>query len=165
MALFKKALVIAIALPMALGSASALAFGGGNHHGGNHYGGKGGCGMQDGRKVFSQLDLTDAQKEQMQSMREANRDEMKSKRLEKRTAMKANHDKIQELVLASDFDENAARDLALQMSEAQIEGRVARLEKRHEMLNILTPEQKATYQTLQAERVEQCQARMAERQK
>lgn len=157
---FKKALVIAIALPMALGSASALAFGGGNHHGG-----KGGCGMQDGRKVFSQLDLTDAQKEQMKSMREANRDEMKNKRLEKRTAMKANHDKIQELVLASDFDENAARDLAQQMSEAQIEGRVARLEKRHEMLNILTPEQKTTYQTLQAERVEQCQARMAERQK
>ena len=61
---FKKALVIAIALPMALGSASALASGGGKHHGG-----KGGCGMQDGRKVFSQLDLTDAQKEQMKSMK------------------------------------------------------------------------------------------------
>ncbi|MEH6530261.1 MAG: CpxP family protein [Photobacterium frigidiphilum] len=157
---FKKALVIAIALPMALGSASALAFGGGNHHGG-----KGGCGMQDGRKVFSQLDLTDAQKEQMKSMREVNRDEMKSKRLEKHAEMKANHDKMQELVLASNFDENAVRDLAQQMSTAQVERRVAMLEKRHEMLNILTPEQKTQYQTLQAERAEKCQARMADRQK
>lgn len=157
---FKKALVIAIALPMALGSASALAFGGGNHHGG-----KGGCGMQDGRKVFSQLDLTDAQKEQMKSMREMNRDEMKTKRLEKHTEMKANHDKMQELVLASDFDVNAVRDLAQQMSAAQVEGRVAMLEKRHEMLNILTPEQKTQYQTLQAERAEKCQTRMEEHQK
>jgi protein CpxP len=157
---FKKALVIAIALPMALGSASALAFGGSNHHGG-----KWGCGMQDGRKVFSQLDLTDAQKEQMQSMREANRAEMKSKRLEQHTEMKANHDKMQELVLASDFDENAVRDLALQMSTAQVERRVVMLEKRHQMLNILTTEQKTQYQTIQAERAEKCQARMAERQK
>ncbi|MGF1789137.1 CpxP family protein [Photobacterium profundum] len=157
---FKKALVIAIALPMALGSASALASGGGKHHGG-----KGACSMQDGRKVFSQLDLTEAQKEQMKSMREVNRDEMKSKRLEKHTEMKVNHDKMQALVLASDFDENAVRDLAQQMSAAQVEGRVAMLEKRHEMLNILTPEQKTKYQTLQAERAEKCQTRMAEHQK
>lgn len=144
MTTFKKILAMTIALPLALGSASALAFGGdgnGNHHGGYH-GGKGGCGMKDGRKVFRELDLTDAQQQQMKEMRDANREAMRGRYGEQHAAMQASHEKMQSLVLAADFDENAVRELAQQMSEQQVERRVTMMKKRHEMLNILTPEQK-----------------------
>ena len=164
MTTFKKTLVMAIALPLALGSASALAFGGGKdgHHGGYH-GGKGGCGMKEGYKVFRNLDLTDEQKQKMQDMREANREAMKASFGEQHAAMQANHQKMQSLLLAADFDENAVRELAQQMSEQQTERRITMLKKRHEMLNILTAEQKTKYQQLQAERAEKCQARWAEK--
>ncbi|MCW8329602.1 CpxP family protein [Photobacterium sp. SDRW27] len=163
MTTFKKTLLMAIALPLALGSASALAFGGNNHNGG-HHGGKGYCGGgHEGRKVFKELDLTDTQKQQMKTLRQANRDTMKANFSEKRAAMQANHQQMQALMLAEDFDENAVRDLAQKMSEQQVEHRVAMMEKRHEMLNILTPEQKVKYQQLQAERAEKCEARWAEK--
>jgi len=156
---------MAIAFPLALGSASALAFGGGGnggHHGG-YFGGKGGCGMKDGRKVFRELDLTDTQQQQMKEMRDANREEMKGRYGEQRAVMQANHQKMQSLLLAADFDENAVRELAQQMSEQQVERRVTMMKKRHEMLNILTADQKAKFQQLQADRADQCQARWAEK--
>lgn len=166
MTTFKKTLLMAIALPLALGSASVLAFGGdhngGGHHGGYH-GGKGGCGMQDGRKAFRELDLTDTQKQQMKEMRQANREAMKGNFAEKHADMQANHQKMQSLLLAADFDESAVRELAQQMSEQQVERRVAMMKQRHEMLNILTPEQKTKLQQLQADRAEQCEARWAEK--
>ncbi|MGF1699889.1 CpxP family protein [Photobacterium makurazakiensis] len=158
---FKKTLALVIALPLALGSASALAYGGGKHHEGK--GGKGACGMQNGHKVFRQLDLTDAQKEQMKELRTANRDEMRNDKSGKRAAMQAQHQEMQALVLADTFDEAAVRALAEKMTEQQVERRVVMLEKRHEMMNILTPEQKVKYQELQAERTEKCQARMDEK--
>jgi protein CpxP len=88
---------------------------------------------------------------------------MKASFGEQHAAMQANHQKMQTLLLAADFDENAVRELAQQMSEQQTERRVTMLKKRHEMLNILTAEQKAKYQQLQADRAEQCQARWAEK--
>ena len=145
----KKTLALVIALPLALGSASALAYGGGKHH---KDGGKHGCGMQD-RSMFRALNLTDAQKDEMKALRQANH----------RSEMQAQHQKMQQLVLADNFDEAAVRDLAKTMSEQQIDRRVAMLKQRHDMMQILTPEQKTQYQTLQAERMEQCQAKMAEK--
>lgn len=165
MTTFKKTLVMAIALPLALGSASALAFGGGNHNGG-HHGGKGYCGGgQEGHKVFRELDLTDTQQQQMKALRQANREAMKGNYGENHAAMQVSHQQMQALLLAEDFDETAVRGLAQQMSEQQVERRMAMLAKRHEMLNILTPEQKTKYQQLKAERAEQCEARWAEKNK
>lgn len=159
MTTFKKTLVLAIALPLALGSASALAYGGGKHHGG-----KGFCGGgQEGHKIFRELDLTVEQQQQMRELRQANRDEMKGYSSEKRAAMQANHQQMQTLLLAKDFDEKAVRELARKMSEQQIERRITMLEKRHQMLNILTPEQKTQLKQLQTERAEQCAARWAEK--
>ena len=76
MKLAKKLVLVAAVLPLTFATASALAYGGkGGHHG---KGGEGQCGGFD-RKVFSQLDLTDAQKEQMKEMRQSMKSEMKTK--------------------------------------------------------------------------------------
>ncbi|MGF1758136.1 CpxP family protein [Photobacterium sagamiensis] len=159
---FKKVLVMAIALPLTLGSASALAYGGGG--GGGHNGGKhNGCNAQDGRKAFRALDLTDAQQEEMKSLREANREAMIAQRQGPRAAMQANHDQMQALMLADKFDDAAVRKLAQNMSVDQAEHRMAMLENRHTMLNILTPEQKEKYKQLQSDRRAQCEARWAEK--
>lgn len=65
-----------------------------------------------GKKIFSQLNLTDAQQEKMKELRQENRAEMKSHRGEHRQEMKAYHDQMQDLVLSSSFDEGQARALA-----------------------------------------------------
>lgn len=157
---FKKTLALAIALPLALGSASALAYGGGKHH--NGHGGKGGCGM-DHSNMFRQLDLTDAQKSELKELRQANRETMHGKMGERHSEMQAQHQKMQQLVLSEDFDEGQVRALAEEMSEQQVERRVAMLKQRHEMMQVLTPEQKTKLQELQAERSEKCQAKMEQR--
>lgn len=163
---FKKTMVMAIVLPMVLGSASVLAYGGGGgKHNGGYHGGKGMCGNgPEGRQIFRELDLTAEQQQQMKEQRQANRQAMQDYASAHRAVMRANHLQMQELLLAKDFDEAAVRELASKMSEQQVEHRVAMLKKRHEMLNILTPEQKKQYQALQAERAEQCAARWADQQ-
>ena len=135
---FKKTLALAIALPLALGSASALAYGGGKHH--NGHGGKG-CGMDDSR-MFRQLDLTDAQKTELKELRQANKENMRGKMGERHAEMRAQHQKMQQLVLSEDFNEAEVRALAEEMSEQQVERRVAMLKQRHEMMQVLTAEQK-----------------------
>lgn len=157
----KKTLALVIALPLALGSASALAYGGGKHH--NDHGGKNSCGMKGGHAMFRGLDLTDAQKQEMKELRKTNREAMHSEMASRHGEMQTQHQKMQQLVLADNFDESAVRALAEQMTEQQVERRVTMLKQRHEMLQILTPAQKTKYQQLQAERSEQCQERMAEK--
>ncbi|KOO11405.1 hypothetical protein AKJ18_29285, partial [Vibrio xuii] len=44
-----------------------------------------------------------------------------------------------------DFDKAAANELAKQMVEQQSERRVQMMERQHQMLSILTPEQKAKF--------------------
>lgn len=156
----KATVAMVLAVPMLLGSVSALAEGG-KYHGKGHYGDCGGPRAERG--IMQSLDLTDAQKEQMRSLRESNKAEMRENMAQGREAMKANHDKMQDLLLADNFDENAVRDLAKQMSDQQIERRVSMMKKRHDMLNILTAEQKAQYKTLKAEKQAECMAKWQEK--
>lgn len=148
------------AVPMMLGAVSAFADGG-KYHGKGHYGD---CdGPRGERGMMESLDLTDAQKERMRSLRESHRAEMHDNMAQGRDTMKANHDKMQDLLLAENFDENAVRELAKQMSDQQIERRVSMMKQRHDMLNILTPEQKAQYKTLHSERQAECMAKWKEK--
>ena len=71
--------------------------------------------------------------------------------------------KCNSLVLSEDFNEAEVRALAEQMSEQQVERRVAMLKQRHEMMQVLTADQKTKLQELQAERAEKCQAKMEKR--
>ncbi|MGF1835257.1 CpxP family protein [Photobacterium sanguinicancri] len=150
----KKTLVMAIVLPLALGSASAMAYGGGK----GHHEGKGGCGMDGGKKMFRELDLTSEQKTQMKTLRESHR-EQRHANTDTRDVRKASHQQMQQLLLEDSFNEAEVRQLAQQMSEQQLDHRVAMLKNRHDMLNILTAEQKTKLQELQSERMAKCDAR------
>ncbi|XNH05072.1 CpxP family protein [Vibrio cyclitrophicus] len=164
MKMTKKLVLAAAALPLIFGTASAYAYGGGDKS--DHKGMHDKCGGFD-KKVMRQLDLTDAQKEQLKEMREADRAEMKAKRGANKTAkmaqMKAHHEKVQALVLVDNFDEAAANDLASQMVAKQTERRVAMLKKQHDMMSVLTAEQKTQLKEIQQERMSKCADKMEKR--
>ncbi|MGD1467912.1 CpxP family protein [Vibrio harveyi] len=158
----KKLVLAAVVLPLTLGTASAFAFGGKDHKG--H---RGECGMGMDRSIMRQLDLTDAQKDQLKEMREANKAEMKAKFADGKEARmaerQAHHEKLQALLLADNFDAAAANDLAKEMVEKQTERRVKMMEKKHQMLSVLTPEQKTKFVELQKERQQKCGEKMQKR--
>ncbi|ENJ1737525.1 CpxP family protein [Vibrio parahaemolyticus] len=159
----KKLVLAAVVLPLTLGTASAFAFGGKDHHKGP----RDECGMGMDRGIMRDLNLTDAQKDQLQSFRDANRAEMKGKYSQNREARmverQAHHAKMQSLLLADTFDEAQATALAKEMVERQTEHRVKMLERKHQMLSVLTPEQKAEFVKLQNERMQECGDQMQQR--
>lgn len=161
MKMTKKIVIAAAALPMIFATASAYAFGG---KGGPDMDGHRGKGGDKFMKLVRQLDLTEEQKDQFRDMREAKRDEMQANREANRDArqaeMKAQFSAVQDLVLADDFDQAKAEELAAVMVEKQTERRVQMLAQKHEMLSILTDEQKEELKVLQAERMEQMSERM-----
>ncbi|MER2498485.1 CpxP family protein [Vibrio neptunius] len=155
----KKLLLAAMILPLTLGTASAFAAK--DHKKGSH----GEFGFDRG--IMRQLDLTDAQKEHIKTLRETSKTQMKAEFKQNFEAhhaeMQANKEKLQALVLADTFDQVAANELAKQMVEQQTERKVKMLEKQHQMLSILTPEQKTKYVELQKERAEKRFNKMQER--
>ncbi|PFG55058.1 protein CpxP [Vibrio sp. ES.051] len=159
----KKLVLAAVVLPLTLGTTSALAYGGKDHH----RGARDECGMGMDRGIMRELNLTDAQKGQFESFRDANRAEMKGKYAENRQAYKAerqaHHAKMQSLMMADDFDQAQATALAKEMVERQTERRVKMLERKHQMLSVLTPEQKTEFMKLQNERMQECGDRMQQR--
>ncbi len=159
----KKLILAAVVLPLTLGAAGAFAYGGKDQHKGP----RGECGSGMERGIMRNMNLTDAQKDQLQSFRDANRAEMQGKNAADREARMAErqayHAKMQALVLADNFDEAQANELAKEMVEKQTERRVRMLERKHQMLSVLTPEQKAEFVKLQNERMQQCGDRMQKR--
>lgn len=169
----KKMVIAAAVLPMMFATASAYAFGGkggqgmgGHGMGGEGFGGK--CGGMD-RGMMRDLNLTEEQKDQFRDFREAKRDEMKARfsenKTERQAEMQAYQTQVHELVLAKDFDEQKAQQLAQSMVEKQTERKVKMLQVRHEMLSILTDEQKTQLSELQQEKMQECSAKMEKRMK
>lgn len=162
MKMTKKLVLAAVVLPLTLGTASAFAFGGKGHHKG--MGGE--CGGFD-RGIMRQLDLTDEQQAQLKEMRETNRAAMKAHFSEnadaRRAEMQAYHNNVQALILADNFDQAAANELAKQMVDKQTERKVKMMEKKHQMLSILTPEQKAKFIELKQDRMKECGDKMHKR--
>ncbi|MGR6832510.1 CpxP family protein [Aliivibrio wodanis] len=161
MNMMKKMVLGAVVLPLSLASASAFAAGGSHHEGGMKGEGMHGskCMMKANKKAFKDLELTDAQEDQFDEMRDARKAEMKAKKGQKRqptAEMKADHEAMQNLMLADSFDEQAVRDLAEKMSQRQIDRRVEMMKKRHEMMNILTPDQKAEFKANQDKYIADC---------
>jgi len=163
MKLAKKVVLAAAVLPLALGTASAYAFGGKDHK----RGGPGECGGGFDRGMMRQLDLTDAQQEQLKQMRSEGKQAMKEafkQNFETRQAQREAHQaQMQQLMLADNFDQATANELAKQMVEKQTERKVKMLEKQHQMLSILTPEQKAKFTEMQQERMGKCAEKMQKR--
>ncbi|UUM30809.1 CpxP family protein [Vibrio japonicus] len=155
----KKLVLAAVVLPLTLGAASVFAYGGKNHHKGP----QDECGLGFERGMMGQLDLTEEQQGKLNEMRKSGKDKWKGDFEAKRAEMQAHRAKVHALILADNFDKAAANELAKEMVEQQTERKVQMMERHHQMLSILTPEQKAKFTELQNERAGQCADRMQKR--
>lgn len=88
--------------------------------------------------MFKDLNLTDAQKQQVRDIMKSQRDQMKRPPLEERRAM---HD-----IIASDsFDKAKAQAQIDKMAEQNKARMLAHMETQNKIYNILTPEQKKQF--------------------
>ncbi|MCK6760960.1 ATP-independent periplasmic protein-refolding chaperone Spy [Enterobacter bugandensis] len=99
---------------------------------------KGKPGMHHEIMMFKDLNLTDAQKQQIRDIMKSQRDQMKRPPLEERRAM---HD-----IIASDsFDKAKAEAQIDKMAEQHKARMLAHMETQNKIYNILTPEQKKQF--------------------
>ncbi|EPR9731183.1 ATP-independent periplasmic protein-refolding chaperone Spy [Enterobacter bugandensis] len=99
---------------------------------------KGKPGMHHEMMMFKDLNLTDAQKQQIRDIMKSQRDQMKRPPLEERRAM---HD-----IIASDsFDKAKAEAQIDKMAEQHKARMLAHMETQNKIYNILTPEQKKQF--------------------
>ncbi len=88
--------------------------------------------------MFKNLNLTDAQKQQIRDIMKAQREQMKRPLLEERRAM---HD-----IIASDTFAKAKAEAQITKMEAQRKANMlAHMETQNKIYNVLTPEQKKQY--------------------
>jgi len=138
MKMVKKVILVAVVLPITLGTASAFA---GNKDSQNDKGHKSSSmeqcspGLHLTPRLMKKLDLTDAQENQLKELRKADRAEMEAKMDEHAQHMNA-------LLLADKFDKAQAITMVKEEQKDRIGRQVDRLEKDFNMLSVLTPAQK-----------------------
>ncbi|WP_133013383.1 Spy/CpxP family protein refolding chaperone [Marinomonas flavescens] len=158
MKMAKKIILATIMFPIALGTASAFAASNGdkNNQKGDHKNPRmEQCapGLNLTPRIIKRLDLTDAQKQKIKALRQANGAEMKVKM--------AKHDKqMNELLLADKFDKSKATAMVKEEQNNRVERQVNRLEKQFQTLNILTPEQKAKFADIEKKQHQKCGDKM-----
>ncbi len=161
----KTALLVAMTLPLTFSATSALAKGGSGFMGdGPQFNKRGNCGMAGERGIWRELNLTTEQQQQMQQLRQTNRDNMQQQMQADRSQRQAEQQQMNTLVMADNFDEASVRNLVEQMNAKQADKRVAMAKARHDMFSVLTAEQKQQFQTLQAEKHQQCMDKWQARQ-
>ena len=113
-------------------------------------GGPGGAGGPMGMLgMFGrELQLTDAQRDQLNNIRQAHGDEWKALADRARTA----HQALQAAVTADQVNESVIREKSAEVAAIEADTAVARAHARAEMLQILTADQKAKLKDLEARR-------------
>ncbi|SEA05286.1 Spy/CpxP family protein refolding chaperone [Alkalimonas amylolytica] len=96
---------------------------------------------------YRQLALSDEQTQQLQALRQAQRAQHGD-----RAEQRAQRQQLQQLVQADNFDATAARLLLEQRQQQQLEHQLAMLEFRHQLWQLLTPEQREQWQQSKSER-------------
>lgn len=122
-------------------------------HFGKRFGGHGGM-------MFRGLDLTDEQKAQMKAIRQASKETVKPIREQ----MKANRQKLQTLSESGTFDQTQVQAIAAQQGNLSAQMIVEKEKVKVQMLNILTPEQKAKAAEMKAQFQQKREERMQKRQ-
>ncbi|CUB02946.1 Periplasmic protein refolding chaperone Spy/CpxP family [Marinomonas fungiae] len=154
----KKLIAAALALPLFLGSA-AYADGHQGDKGSHAKKGHGACG--DESALMAELNLTDEQKSEVKALRQANREQMKAYFEQHGEGMMAERQKqqadMQKLVMADSFDEKAAQKLADGKAQKQASMMVKKLQAEHQMVSLLSAEQKVKYAKLKQEQKQACQ--------
>ncbi len=102
-----------------------------------------------------ELNITDAQKDQIKNIAESHREEWKALADRGRTA----HEALRQSVTAETVDEGLIRQRSAEVAAVEADMAVARARVHAEVFQILTPEQKAQAKTLQS----QAQERMKQR--
>jgi len=134
----------------------------GGERGWHREGGRGGRGMKRGfGGRFEKLNLTDAQKAQMQQIAARFHESMKARRHEGRGNRRGGGF---EAFNGGTFNEAAVRAAAQERANAQVEMQVARARMMYEMYNVLTAEQKAQLAAERQQREQKRQERRARRQ-
>jgi protein CpxP len=100
-----------------------------------------------------ELNITDAQKEQIKNIAESHRDEWKALADRGRAA----HEALRLSVTAETVDEALIRQRSAEVAAVEADMAVARARAHAEVLQILTPEQKAQAKTLQSQAQERRQ--------
>jgi periplasmic protein CpxP/Spy len=108
---------------------------------------KGGRGHNN---MFDGVNLTEQQRQQMRDLMRQSRDSQPRLDIGDSEAM-------HKLVTADKFDEAAVRAQAEKMSQHQIDRQVEMAKVRHQMFNLLTPEQKAVLNQKHQQRIEKMQ--------
>lgn len=149
-----------LALTMTL---PAIAGGSDRHDAQGHHGGPRHAGAEHliGMKMLKGLDLTDAQKTQLETLIAEHRASVKAK--QQPAAMQSLHSELQLLLQAEQFDEAAARLLLEKQQNTRLEHDIERLKFQHQLMSVLTAEQKAKLQARQAKMQERMAAKRAER--
>ncbi|MBU2896973.1 CpxP family protein [Vibrio hepatarius] len=157
----KKLILAMVIFPLTLGSVSVFA------NNGKEHGKKGHKEFTLDRGLMRELDLTQEQQAQLKDLREAMKKDFKAQYQENfavhQEERQAHKEKMQALLLADSFDKEAAHELAKVMLEKQTEHNVKLLEKQHQLLSVLTPEQKTKYIEVQKERDEKRAQKRQER--
>jgi len=112
------------------------------HHGKQH--GK----MKHKGMDFSQLDLSDDQKQQMREIRKVTKEQHKGKNKENRAEHQA---EMLALMSEDSFNEDRAKVLINEQLSKSSEKRLSMLKAKHEMYQLLTDEQKQQYSELKKE--------------
>jgi protein CpxP len=94
--------------------------------------------------ALRQLDLTQGQRDQIKAIMESHKDEMKAIGERRRELRKA----VEAAITADTVDASAIRNAHAELAQAMADGAVLRATIRHEVMQILTPEQKAKAETL-----------------
>lgn len=114
-----------------------------------------------GMKMLKGLDLTDAQKTKLETMLAEHRASLKTKALP--AALQAEQQQLQTLLQAEQFDEAAARLLLEKQQGNRLEHEIERLKFQHQLMSVLTTEQKTKLNERHAKMQARMAAKMAER--
>lgn len=128
----------------------------GMRHGGPMMDGPG----RDGGLLLRQLDLTDAQRDQIRAINEAHRDEARALGEKARAAREA----MRHAMRAETVDESAIRAASAATAEVQAERALLGARIRAEINQVLTPEQREKAKQLAAEREQRMKQRLEQRQ-
>ena len=117
-------------------------------HGGGHRGGKRGMRGEFGARFAEKLNLTDAQKEQIKSIRKESREQ-------NRAFFESFHQTRQELRAAKQANDTARLETLKGTLQSQHEQmKQIRAAEQQKFLAVLTPEQRAQWEQFKAERAE-----------
>ena len=152
------AMALVVALAGIIGFAQQQQGGPGQDGQGRHRrGGEGFGGGFDGG-LFGQLNLSDAQKEQMKQIAERYHQTFKAKRGQRPRGERGERRGFDPLS-GGTFDEAAVRAAAQARANEMVEMEVARAHMMFEMYNVLTPEQKAQLATERQQKRQEWRAR------